>query len=287
MTNSSPLNIVCAASNSYAAYCGIMLTSLFSNNTAHAIEVYVLSGDMSEENRTKFSQLATQFSQHITIIDIDKSQFSHLPIGERFSNISYEAYFRLLLPSLLPDCEKALYLDCDMIITTDVDELWNIDLHDMAMAAVADTPRMQQKSLARLGFAPTDTYFNSGMGLYNLKFLRDFHFEDKVRTFVDNHYDLIVYHDQDILNCVCHGMIREVAVEWNTVESVLEKHPQIHPFIIHYASLRKPWYKECLHPLQHEFWRYAALSPWHDLKPVFKYHGLKRFTKYYLKRLFN
>ena len=83
------------------------------------------------------------------------------------------------------------------------------------------------------------------------------------------------------------------------LESFLEKTPPIVPWqrkeleewrkkpcIIHYASLRKPWFKECLHPYKDEFWHYAAISPWNELKPVFKYHGFKRFTKYYLKRLF-
>ena len=293
------ITIVCASSDSYAPYCGVMLTSLLSNNRNHRIECFILSGDMGKDNRQRFSQLAEEFSQKITVLDIDKEIFSKLPIGERFSNISYEAYFRLLMPSLLSDRDRALYLDCDMVVKDDLSELWNTDLEGYAIAAVQDTLRMRKKCLSRLGFDANDGYFNSGMGLYNLQFLRQFEFEKKVWDFVDRQYHLIVYHDQDIINCVCHGLIREVSPKWNMLESFLENNPPIVPWqreelekwhkkpcIIHYASLRKPWFKECIHPYKDEFWRYVAISPWNELKPTFKYHGFKRFTKYYLKRLF-
>ena len=293
------ITIVCASSDSYAPYCGVMLTSLLSNNRNHRIECFILSGDMGKDNRQRFSQLAEEFSQKITVLDIDKEIFSKLPIGERFSNISYEAYFRLLMPSLLSDRDRALYLDCDMVVKDDLSELWNTDLEGYAIAAVQDTLRMRKKCLSRLGFDANDGYFNSGMGLYNLQFLRQFEFEKKVWDFVDRQYHLIVYHDQDIINCVCHGLIREVSPKWNMLESFLENNPPIVPWqreelekwhkkpcIIHYASLRKPWFKECIHPYKDEFWRYVAISPWNELRPTFKYHGFKRFTKYYLKRLF-
>ena len=293
------ITIVCASSDSYAPYCGVMLTSLFCNNLTHQIECFILSGDMGNDYRQRLSLLAEQFGQKITVLDINKELFKKLPIGERFTNISYEAYFRLLMPSLLSDRDRALYLDCDMIIKTDLAELWNTNLEGYALAAVQDTLRMRKKCISRLGFGTNDGYFNSGMGLYNLQFLRQFEFEKKVWDFVDKQYHLILYHDQDIINCVCKGLIHEVSPKWNMLESFLEKTPPIVPWqreeleewrkkpcIIHYASLRKPWFKECLHPYKDEFWHYAAISPWNELKPVFKYHGFKRFTKYYLKRLF-
>ena len=157
------ITIVCASSDSYAPYCGVMLTSLFSNNRTHQIECFILSGDMGNDNRQRLSLLAEQFGQKITVLDINKELFKKLPIGERFTNISYEAYFRLLMPSLLSDRDRALYLDCDMIIKTDLAELWNTNLEGYALAAVQDTLRMRKKCISRLGFGTNDGYFNSGM----------------------------------------------------------------------------------------------------------------------------
>ena len=59
-----------------------------------------------------------------------------LVVGEHFS---VETFFRLLIPELMPDYEKALYLDCDLIIKADVAELFDTDNQECYIAGVPDT----------------------------------------------------------------------------------------------------------------------------------------------------
>ncbi|MBQ0015680.1 MAG: glycosyltransferase family 8 protein [Bacteroidales bacterium] len=295
----STIHILCAANDAYGAYCGLMLTSLLQNNRRHVVHIYILSSDMGQSNRLRFDTLAQQYHQHIAILPIDSSDYSMLPIGSRFSNISVEAYFRLKAPSLLPQCDRVLYLDCDMVVCGDLEALWNTDLSNYAMAAVPDTTLMLHKCFPRLGYPMQDGYFNSGMCLFNLDYMRQMDFENRVRDFMQHHVDKILFHDQDILNVVCRGHIKAVSPRWNLLECFLRKNPPIvewqkeellqcrfNPIIIHYASLRKPWFKECVNPYKHIFWSYVEQSPWSDLKPRYKYNGWKRFYKHHLKQFF-
>ena len=127
-----------------------------------------------------------------------------------------------------------------------------------------------------------------GMGLYNLSFLRDFDFDNKVHNFVKEHYDWILLHDQDILNAVLHGNFKEVSIVWNVMNNAIIRKCDISPhqkeellqnlqsiMIIHYTGPIKPWHKECYHPLKKEYWHYLNLSPLKDRHLVCRYESVK------------
>ena len=285
----TPIIVICSCDDNYAPYCGTMITSLFHNNLNHKIEVNILSSYISKNNEDKFKCLADNYGQVINIVSIDKNKFKNLPLGRNFTNISIETYFRLNMLSLFPQYDKVLYLDCDMIIRHDLEELWKIDLTGYAIAAVKDNLYMQQKNIIRLGYESKHSYYNSGMGLYNLSFLRDFNFENKIWDFVEKHYNKILYHDQDIINALCHGYFKEISVRWNMLDVFLMEDSHIvnenkkdlekwieNPGIIHYSAKYKPWNIEGYHQYREEFWKYVKISPWNDLKATRKFYGKER-----------
>jgi len=53
-------------------------------------------------------------------------------------HITVETYYRLLISDLLPEYEKCLYLDGDIIVQCDVAELLNTDLEENYLAAIKD-----------------------------------------------------------------------------------------------------------------------------------------------------
>ena len=279
------MNIICASDDKYAPYCGAMITSLLENNKNHSVTVYVLSSDMGELNRTKFEQLSSYYHQKINIVWVDSSEYSQLPLGN-FSNITKEAYFRLSIPSLLKGVDKVLYLDCDMIVRHDLGELYETNLYNIAICGIQDCQSMIKNGPQRLGYDDSYSYFNSGMGLWNLDYMRSFDFEGKMKTFIQNESAKILYHDQDILNAVCYGRYKETSVRWNMLSCFLMQKPDIsenrladlnrwieNPGIIHYSAKYKPWNKECKHPYKAEFWKYVGLSPWADLKEERRFKG--------------
>ena len=287
--------LACACNDAYSPYCGTMITSVFSNNREESIEVNVLTSDIGEENKKKFDELASDYDQVINVFYVNPNQFEGLPLKSGNSNLTKEAYYRLLLPEILPDTKKVLYLDCDLIVRAHLRELWETNIEGCAFACVKDRKDIIEERVKTLGYNQLDSYFNSGVTLMNLEFLRGFNFSEKAFAFISSKGHLMKYVDQCVINAVCHGYFRELPVKWNMIVPFFMKLPPIveeqrknleqyisNPFIIHYTTEYKPWFKECKHPYKSEYWKYQKLSPWHN-HPIQEFHGFKKLSQHYAK----
>lgn len=54
------------------------------------------------------------------------------------THLSKAAYFRLLIPELIREYDKCIYLDCDIIVHGDLKELYEIELGNNYLAGVKD-----------------------------------------------------------------------------------------------------------------------------------------------------
>ena len=72
----NPINILCAADDKYAPYCGVMLTSLFDNNIDREINVYImLDKPWSVQNMSKVNQLKEKYNQSIKFCEVNNAFF--------------------------------------------------------------------------------------------------------------------------------------------------------------------------------------------------------------------
>ncbi len=289
------LVLACACNDAYSPYCGTMITSVFSNNREERIEVIVLTSDIGEDNKKKFDELALEYNQVINVVYVNPDMFKGFPLKSGNSNLTKEAYYRLLLPEILPDTKKILYLDCDLIVRAHLRELWETNIEGCAFACVKDREDIIKERVKTLGYNQQGSYFNSGVTLMNLEFLRGFNFSGKAFAFISSKGHLMKYVDQCVINAVCHGYFRELPVKWNMIVPFFMKLPPIveeqrknleqyisNPFIIHYTTEYKPWFKECKHPYKSEYWKYQKLSPWHN-HPILEFHGFKKLSQHYAK----
>ncbi|GHE39768.1 glycosyltransferase family 8 protein [Sphingobacterium griseoflavum] len=130
------------------------------------------------------------------------------------------ASYRLLLPDLLPQYDKVLYIDCDMIFRNDLALLYRtIDLQDHYMAGVFEaTLDVQQAHMQAIGCAP-GTYINSGLLLMNLKQLRA---DGMVAKFLEAAKEEgLEFPDQDVINQLCKGRIMGLPPFWNSIRTFL------------------------------------------------------------------
>lgn len=293
------INVVCNLDDGYSAYCGTMLTSLFENNSNLEIVVYLVTDYISEKNKHLFSQLVEKYKQTIFYIEVDKSFFTGLPYGGKFSNISLATYYRLLIPQVLPkNIGKVLYLDCDIIISGDIRNLWGYNLEGYSIAALEDRPDIAGEAVKRLCYPESDSYFNSGVLLMNLQRLNQNEFTQKALSYMNQYRDRILFHDQDVLNALLHDDKKFFSLEYNMMECFLMKDPIIpmrykeqlskviyRPIIIHYTGAVKPWHVECQHPYKSKYEYYHNISPWSHVMPVRKYKGVKAQTFFLVKGL--
>lgn len=121
--------------------------------------------------------------------------------------ITKAAYYRLMAASVIPEYDKAIYADVDMIFRLDLSSLFNLDLGECYFGAVyALSFNLEKKGrdyVASLGLNPGN-YFLSGFLLMNLCKIREDNLTSLFLQLEKNNYK---YQDQDIMNIVCENRI--------------------------------------------------------------------------------
>ena len=286
-----PLVVVCSADENYAMPLAVMLHSLLANlkNQQRHIAIYVLDGGIRPATKQKIVQSLNSNQLQIQWVKPDHLQLQGLALT-RYLTIA--AYYRLLLPEVLPaTVEKAIYLDCDMIVKGDIEALWQIDIGDNYVLAVQDDNQLTVsmaiglRNYQALGLNPDQKYFNSGLLVVNLKQWREDDLGRKVLAFSQENGDYIQDADQDGLNAVIAGRWGQLNPQWNQLPRIYtytcwQDSPydessytalRDRPYIIHYTNAPKPWQYGCQHPetplffyhLDQTAWKGWRETPWH------------------------
>ena len=215
---------------------------------------------------------------------------------EAHSHITKTAYARMYLADILPELDKLIYLDCDLIIKTSLKELYDIDLNENYIAGVEDIGCTYLGKYWKNVF-PYDYFcINTGVLLINLKKWR----EDKIvqkllEAGKQGKYKLQL--DQELINDVCHEKVIPLDLSWNVQDSFYRndkivktnknkkyiKYCAKHPKIIHYTEKIKPW-KNVLMAKSNEWWyynQYSSLKAEMTLQQKIKYH-LRLFYKIFV-----
>lgn len=259
----------------YAPFLSVALNSAIKNSSKdRKYKAIILYQELSEENRKKLVSLKTDnFS--IEFVPMESGLES---ITDRMSNrlrcdyFTLTIYFRLFIPKMFPEYDKGIYIDSDVVLTSDIAELFETDIGDNYIAActdlsVADVPPLVKYMEQAVGVKAKE-YINSGVLLMNLKKLRevkiDEHFLGLLNTY---HFDCIAP-DQDYLNAICNGNIYYLDEIWDTMPNE-NKPPLENAKLIHYNLFSKPW---CYDDIQYGeiFWDYAEDSGYIDEIKAYK-----------------
>ena len=239
-----------------------MLTSLAINNSKTKIDFNVLHSDFNDEDITSFkTQFVRYENLNIIFHRLDEAHVEGLPLLQHFK---ISTYFRILAPKVLPNVDKLLYLDADIIVDGDISELWNIDLQDYVLAAVREESVIALDK--RLKMPDDYKYFNAGVILLNTKKVRDEDIFGPVITYLKVNRDEILYLDQDALNAVLFDKWLEIDEKWNYHNTFILKKKGLKenvlldsPIIIHYTGPLKPWHVESDHVLKERYTHYNYL----------------------------
>lgn len=169
-----------------------------------------------------------------------------------YGGYSTATYRRLFLPRLLPDLDRVLYLDSDMIVRGDLRALWETELGGAAIAAVPDA---WATTVAPMRDRFPQGYFNSGTLVMDLAEWRR---RGVARACLDYLAsappDPYQFWDQTPLNEVLRGGWHRVSPRWNfmTLYSpqladqlgiAADDYAEIaaDPAIVHFLAAYKPW----------------------------------------------
>lgn len=287
------MHIAFCIDNNYIQHCAAMMTSVIENNRGGGITFHLLGDGITSENAQRLSDWIHGFAGvDMRIYPINKDNFKVFPVGDAYVNIS--TYFRLLIPTLLTDIDKVIYLDCDVVVNGSLAELWNTDVDNYALAAVRDRINDYVRVYNRLGYNMHDGYVNAGVLLINLKRWREDNVFDKAKKIAARMPLALKNHDQDIINLLYHGQILMLPFRYNLLEYYLytedwlyldhKYYPEIieackNPVIVHFCMPQKPWHVECFNPYRELYYKYRKMTPWPDLVLTHKVQHTSRKDK--------
>lgn len=210
---------ICSTKNQYFAVDCLLKQLLLTQKNIERIYVFC-EGDLTYKDERIIVKDVSNFDT------ITKNHFN----ARQFT---YIALTRCYFTSLLPNEDKILYLDTDLVIEKDLSELWNIDMTGYAFAAVRDNNinNYHRPFMDELPF-----YFNSGVLLMNLKYLRDHKLEGVIHKHLNN--CAWSFPDQDVLNIIGAGHVFELDCKFNSSYATsLSPSPSIN----HGVWPGKPW----------------------------------------------
>lgn len=265
--NLEVIPIFFAVDDVYSPFLAVTLQSLTENASKnYYYSIKILYTNMQEENKKK---LAKYESENVKIEFVDLNYYIQKIQDKLYTRDYYTntTYFRLFIPSLYPQYDKAIYLDGDIVVLGDISELYNINMGDNLIAAAPDdviqnTKVFQEYAEKVVGVADYRNYFNAGVLLMNLDELRKFDFLDKFLYLLET-VKFSVAQDQDYLNRLCKGRTKIISIAWDRMPMPTDKILDDEIKLIHYNLAYKPWHFDNVLYKEH-FWKYAEKTEYID-----------------------
>lgn len=278
------MTIVLATDDNFVQHCCVAMASVLKHN--QNVFFYIFTEGISKENVLVLKNLVSDLGGHLEIILVDSNIVGKFPMpANADAHISIATYYRLFTALLLPNnVEKAIYMDCDMVVRKSMQELWNTALSSSALGAVYQPiSQSQEADLERLSIPKDYGYFNAGLLLLNLKYWRECAVTDRLLAFIKNRFASIKQHDQDVLNAVLYSEAVPLNYTWNYLPPFINvsklsfpdrvdySKQETDPAVVHFVSAPKPWEYGCRHPFRKEYYKYLSYTPFKDFSPSFNW----------------
>jgi lipopolysaccharide biosynthesis glycosyltransferase len=271
------LDVACAAEGAeYVAHSAAMLHSVLALHPQDDVHVQYMHGpDIGAAEEERLAAMVESGGGTISFMRIADSEIEGLPtVG--FTRKA--TWYRIFLPELLPDVDRLLYLDSDLIVVDSLAPLWALDLSGCWVGAVTNV--FQENHLGRpreLGLAGPHVYFNAGVLLMNLAEMRR---DGRTQALLDygvRNAERLEWRDQDALNVVLGERRLALHPRWNLMNSMFLfkrsarglgrralRQAFRNPAIRHFEGpdALKPWHPQCEQRLRELYMEHRRATPW-------------------------
>ena len=293
-----PLDIhICLVSDDkYMIHTSVVIASVLCNSKSRDhFYFYILSSGISRKNQERVEKLRKirDFSIFYPKLNFDKLEvFKKV---KRSQWVPIDTFSRLLMPDILSNVDKAIFLDSDLVVMQDIAALYAINVDDCWIAGVED---LNYRGLVKmLGYPNCYTYINSGVYVMNLKAMRENHYYEHMIQVVEKEYPKYTVAEQCVLNSAFHEHIKLIPHKWNMYHIFLHRPWYVfqpydltawhdgfrNPAIVHFVGPDKPWSYDSQHPYKQQYIKYLKRTPYRGLiflnKVKHFYHFLTKILK--------
>ncbi len=276
MSNSiekKPITIVVASDNHFAILIAALLKSIDLNHkTDEHIDFYIIDDGISAKAKSRLETIADP--SRITLKWFKSKEIipADIVIPVDTTSMPLTTFLRIFAPYIIdPELDKLIYLDVDIILQDDISKFWNIPLGEYTVGAVQDYSKTVDCQWAgipnykELGLAPDTKYFNAGVLLMNPQKWREEKLTNQVITALVDYKDHVKMGDQYGLNVVLANKWLELDPKWNWFALYEDEKP----YLVHFVEIKPIFsnyhFKEVY---KQEFFRYLAMTPWKNFKPL-------------------
>lgn len=275
--------IVFAFDNNLVLPACVCISSLLMNAKENTFyDIFILHSEKAKLGKTELDKISHYYPN---------CKIQYRVVDETFDEsfeirgITTPAYYRLLIPELIPEYDKIIYSDVDVIFRSDLSDFYlSTDMKDYYIAGVNSLAHLIPKNLAyykRMGVDARGIIY-SGNLIFNSKKIIEDEIIPKFRSLALNKYK---FQDMDILNIVCEGKIKYLSPEFCLTTYIsnwtIYNRSELNKFwkdeiidralskgIVHYNG-QKPWKGFCVN--FDIWWEYYRKSPFFDEKYYFDF----------------
>ena len=263
--------IVLAANYAYVEQVMTTIKSICYHN--RSIRFYLINNDFPNEWMKQLNKRLEKFDSEIINCRVTSEQILRYK-----TDISYTVFLRYFVTDFVKE-DKALYLDCDLVVTKNLDDLFATDLQNYPLAAVRDFG-------GRVYFG--QEIFNAGVLLINNVLWKKDNMTQRLIDLTNEWHDKVNQADQSILNMLFENRWLELDFDYNHIviherfANYRFPNGQEYPGIIHYLSERKPWQVHAGQTYRDVWWYYHDME-WTELGKNHHLHSLKKLHLYPLR----
>ena len=222
------------------------------------VKIYIFNQDIPQEwfvfIREKMAYRNSEIVD-IKLFEGNMRNWSLPPVGQHINFMTFARYF---IPSFVSE-DIVLYLDCDLVVTRDLTDLFSIDLTNRPLAA------------AKVIYGLEDR-FNAGVLLINNAYWKENTIQQELIEITEREHGHLPEADQTVLNIVMGENYVLLDDTYNFqigYDQVADNRGQYFifelpltplPAIIHYLSADKPWNTYSVGRLREVWWKYNQLE---------------------------
>lgn len=267
----------------------VCISSLLRSADADTLyDIYILHSEKCDFSRTPLAEYPKIFSNcKITF----RTVYSEFISAFEIRGITTTAYYRLLIPEIIPEYDKVLYSDVDVVFREDLSKYYNENLDGYYMAGVdngsALRPGVQKYVKEKLGIDHKYGHFYSGNLVINSSQILKDNLIPRFRELAQKNF---YQQDMDIINIACYGKIKPLSPAFCLTnfltELIVKRRKDMLQFfsdeelkhaldkgIVHYNG-PKPWKEFCVN--FDIWWEAYRKSPIYDEHFYFDFFNAKQ-----------
>jgi lipopolysaccharide biosynthesis glycosyltransferase len=235
----SPVNVAFSSDERGTVGLAVAVQSLL-RHTKRSVNVWIIEDGIGEDTQKRLRASWRGADELAQIRFVSRSELPiKVPTWWGTNDWPRAACYRFQLSEVLPQTvARCIYLDIDVLVGTDVGDLYDLDMQGFPIAMVDGLMKVEadRKYIISLGMDPNH-YGNSGVILMDLDAWRR---ENHATRLIDHARSMrpdLWFFDQDVLNDYFKDQFLLLEWRWNARDAALSPEG----IIQHFAGAPKPW----------------------------------------------